>query len=516
MRHATTKSICLLLWVTASGASSPCFAEAPTALELEPCTIEMIDGTKFEAQLAAQFDMPKHLIVYSPRLAIVRIVFKQQVHALTVDGERRELHPKRALTDEEKKSVGRSRWPDETPGRGRKPLYTTEQWDAPNHLLVWANPGKSGRLEDPTNWLRDGQRLTAMSFEKPSRMADGAAFDMDTDILLPRADAPYTVKYQDRARGGLMARHVTVDDNAMLHPSVLTAAGNVWLGPHGRLRTRYTLTVKGPRHTFFYNDKPRFTAEQNNELQGGYPAANYINGIGYSVAQYSRVEKTGNASIEFLGTIQTSDDFQMPSGVAIVAPGSQLMPGKRSTQRIGQEAVLRLHSGSQFCKAENAPYYDHDLVVEGRIEAGTEAHPIKKDCLLGVSFKDRSCYGKEGPSVGPAAPGLVFRPTASVTVHTVDPATARLVIAWHGRENTWQRSRMKAESGKDYMAFPRKIEMEIHGQIAFDGVLLDDVHRGGIRLLSPELRANFKNARFGDHNEASPHEIFAPLPRRND
>jgi len=513
MRHTTTKSICLLLWVTASGVSSPCFAETPSSVELAPCTIEMIDGTKVEAQLAAQFDMPEHLIVYSPRLATVRAVFRQHVHALTIDGKRRELNPKRALTDEDKKLIGRRHWPDETPNHGRKPLYTVEQWGAPKHLLVWASPGKSGRLEDPKNWLLDGQPLTAMSFEKPSRMADSAAFGLDTDILLPAADTPYTVKYQDRARGGLMARHVTVDDNAMLQSSVLTTAGNVWLAPLGRLRTRYTITVKGQRHTFFYNDKPRFTAEQNNELQGGYPAANYVNGIGYSVAQYFRVEKTGGASIEFLGTIQTSDDFQMPAGVTIVAPSSQLMPGKRSTQRIGQEAVLRLHSGSQFCKAENATYYDQDLIVEGRVEAGTREHPITEDCRLGVSFKDRSCYGKEGPSVGRAAPGLVFRPTASVKVHTVDPATARLVIGWHGRENTWQRSRMKAESGKDYMAFPRKIEMEIHAALALDAVLLDEVHRGGIRLLRPELRADFKNVRFGDHNEASPHELFAP---RND
>ena len=121
MRHTTTKSICLLLWVTASGVSSPCFAEAPRVLELEPCTIEMIDGTKVEAQLAAQFDMPEHLIVYSPRLATVRTVFKKHVQPLTVDGKLRELNPKRVLTGDEQRSVDRRRWPDEPPGRGRRP-----------------------------------------------------------------------------------------------------------------------------------------------------------------------------------------------------------------------------------------------------------------------------------------------------------------------------------------------------------------------------------------------------------
>jgi hypothetical protein len=284
----------------------------------------------------------------------------------------------------------------------------------------------------------------------------------------------------------------------------------------GRLRVRYTITVKSNRHTFFYNDKPRFTAKQNNALDGGWPAANFVNRIGYSVAQYFRVEKVGEASVEFLGTMQTSDDFQMPSGVTIVAPDAQLMPGKRSTQRIGEHAVLRLHSGSQFCKMENATYYDNDLIVEGRIEAGTEASPITRDCLLGISFKDRSSYGKEGPSVGRAARGLVFKSTATLRVHTVDPATAKLVIRWHGRENTWQRSRMKAESGNSYMAFPRKIETEIHGRLALDAVLFDDFHRRGIRLAFPEVRKVWKNVVFGKHNEASPDELFGPLIGKNE
>jgi hypothetical protein len=293
----------------------------------------------------------------------------------------------------------------------------------------------------------------------------------------------------------------------------LTAVGNVWLPPHGRLRVRYTVAMKGGRHAFFLNDKPTFTAEKNNALQAGYPASDYVNGIGYSVAQYFRINKVGKASVEFVGTTQTSDDLQMPTGITIVAPHSQLMPGKRSTQRIGPEAVLRLHSGSQFCKMENAIYYDNDLIVEGRIEAGTSKHPITEDCLLGVSFKDRSHYGNDGPSVGRAAPGLVFKPTASVKVHTIDPARARLVIRWHGRENTWQRARMRTESGKDYMAFPRKIEIEIHGRLDLEGVFFDDVHRGGIRLAEPDLWKAWQNVTYGEGNEARPPELFAPLPK---
>jgi hypothetical protein len=486
-------------------------AAEPPALELAPCTIALVDGRTVEGRIAAQFEMGDHLVVYSPRLATVRSFLKKHVHAVTVDGKRRELNPKGALAEEEEKLLGPVTWPDEPPAEGRKPACTTETWTPPTRLLVWARPGKSGLLSEPTNWLCNGRPLPAMSFDKPARAADGGAFDVETDILLPGADRTYTVGYKERGRGGLRARHITVGHQAKLNPSILTAAGNVWLPPHGRLRVRYTIALKGDRHTFFVNDKPPFTAEQNNALQGGYPAANYVNGIGYSVAQYFRVNKAGGASVEFVGTTQTSDDFQIPSGLAVVAPGAQLMPGKRSTQRIGKDAVLRLHSGSRFCKMENATYYDHDLVVEGRIEAGTPKHPITEDCLLGISFKDRSAYGKEGPSVGRAAPGLVFMQEASVAVHTVDPAKARLVVRWHGRENTWQRSRMKAESGKNYMAFPRTIGIDIQGPLVLNAVHFDDVHRGGIRLAQPEVRQRWKHVSFGDGNAGGPDDLFAHL-----
>jgi len=309
----------------------------------------------------------------------------------------------------------------------------------------------------------------------------------------------------------MKARHITIGNNAMLHPSVLLIAGNLWVKPKGKLRARYSLNLTGDRHVFFHNDKLRFTADKNNALAGGHPAATYVNGIGYEVSQYFGVRKTKGKSVEFLGTMQTSDDFQMPSGVTIVAPNAQLMPGKRSTQQLGRAAVLRLHSGSQFCKMENATYYLSDLVVHGRIEAGTKKHPITRDCLLGISFKDRSTYGKGGGATGTAAPGLVFMPTAEVAVHTADSSKARLAIRWHGRENNWQRKRMKAESGRNYMAFPRTIDIEIRGSLALEAVLFDDVGAGGIRAADPAIHKTWKAVSFGRDNAVSPEELFAKL-----
>jgi hypothetical protein len=495
---------------------APAFARAEEQqLELEPCTIELVDGTTVEGHLAVQFDMDDHLIVYSPRMATVRSFLKEHVHVLAVGGERKQLNPRRDLTANDKELLGRVTWFSELPASGRKPAYAEQSWAPPKQLVVWAKPGESGRLEEPGNWLLNGEPLPAIRFHKEQRRADGDAFDLNTDIILPAAAAPYTVGYSKRTQGGFKARHISIGNNAKLSASILTVTGNVRIVPLGRLRVRYTIALRGDHHTFFLNDKPHFTAEQNNALQGGYPATQHINVIGYSVAQYLRVQKVGDSSVEFVGTTQTSDDFQMSSGVTIVAPGSQLMPGKRSTQRIGKDAVLRLHSGSVFCKTDNSVYYDNDLIVEGRIEAGTREHPLTEDCLLGISFKDRSHYDMDGPSVKRAAPGLVFRPSAEVEVHTDDPRNARLVIHWHERENTWQRGRMKNESGKDYMAFPRKIEIIVEGELVLNGVLFDDVHRGGIRMAHPEVRRKWRNIFFGDDNAAPEDELFAPLLKEN-
>ncbi|MBS3822170.1 MAG: hypothetical protein KGY81_10455 [Phycisphaerae bacterium] len=150
-----------MLLILAAPCLAPAAAETPE-LEIKPCTIELVDGTKVEGHLAVQFDMPDHLIVYSPRLATVRSFLKDHVHALTVDGppspeglrrtgKREKLNPKRELTDADKQLLGQVAWPAEPPAKAFKPDYTTETWAAPQQLLVWANPNQSGHEVD---WQR--------------------------------------------------------------------------------------------------------------------------------------------------------------------------------------------------------------------------------------------------------------------------------------------------------------------------------------------------------------------------
>ena len=80
-----------------------------------------------------------------------------------------------------------------------QPAYQTQTWES-GRTLIWAHPGQNGILSDPANWL----------------LADGTptqtAPDRKTDILLPAASSPYTVKGERTDQ----VRHVTVEKNGIL------------------------------------------------------------------------------------------------------------------------------------------------------------------------------------------------------------------------------------------------------------------------------------------------------------
>ncbi|MFO8011683.1 MAG: hypothetical protein R6X20_00105 [Phycisphaerae bacterium] len=112
--------------------------------------------------------------------------------------------------------------------------------------------------------------------------------------------------------------------------------GNVWVARGGFYRTRFSTRLKGDKHTFFLNDQPPLTPESDGVevVRGGYiirqehPGPGYD---GYCVAQYLRVRKSDDASVEFVGTVTSSDDFQLFKGEVIVAESSRSRsPGRRA------------------------------------------------------------------------------------------------------------------------------------------------------------------------------------------
>ncbi|MBS3734386.1 MAG: hypothetical protein KGY99_05610 [Phycisphaerae bacterium] len=476
-------------------------AEGAPTVKLAACTIELVDGTRIEGKLAVECEMDDYLVVYSPRLATLRSFMKQHVHAVTVQGKREQLNAKRALTDEEKRLIGRTDWPDAPPATGRKPAYTGETWDAPHRLLVWKNPGTTGVLHDPDNWIVVGG--TGEELWPPVETIDRRDLKVswlgpDTDILVPVAAKSYQSKYKLRPAGIIKFRHVTVEHNAKFNPSTVPQmVGNLWVARDGIYRCRYTTVMCGAKHTFFLNDQPRLTPESPGAkpVRGGF-----IIPVGkpYGMSQYLNVRKEGDASVEFSGTVVSSDDFQMKAGTAIVAEGSQLWAGTRSVQHISRGTTLRLMSGAEYGKAHTAPGSGYgfkysqgsmDIIIAGRIEAGTEAHPITEDVCFGISFKAPAGFR----DVKRRVPGAIFTPSAEVVVHTADPDEAKLVICWHRRHNAWFEGRLDG-----YKQMPEEITLGICGELMLRNVRFDDLAVGGLLLENPSIAERWDNVTFGE------------------
>jgi hypothetical protein len=515
--HLNTGTLALLAAGMIAVAAYPAgAAENTPELQLEPCSIELVNGHMIEGQLAVQAEMEDYLIVFSPRLATVRSFMKQHVHALTVDGRRKQLNPKRELTEQDRHILGRVAWPDAPGDKARQPAYATETWEPPRRLMVWAKPGKSGMLTAADNWLiieADGEITPDAQSVEDGKLKD-SWWHADTDIVVPAA----ADKYNCRRAGKFACRHVTVEHQAKFEAAALTAVnGNVWVARGGYARTRFSLRLHGEKHTFFLNDQRELTPESPGAktVRRGYIIPQEQPGPGhdgYCVAQYLRVRKDNDASVEFVGTITSSDDFQVSAGTVIVAEGSQLWPGTRSLQHIRPGTTLRLMSGAEYGKAHNAAGsgYDFkysrgamDAVINGRIEAGTADHPITENVHFGISFKAPAGFqGLKG-----RVPGAVIGPDAEIVVHTAEPEDARLVFDWHRRHNDWYEGRLDG-----YKQMPELITIAICGELMLENVKFNDLAKDGLMLEDPAIVKRWNNVTFGDRCAGDQADVITGWP----
>jgi len=521
----------LAMWAPAPAQAD----DGQTELELTPCTIELVDGRQIEGQLATQFKMDDHLIVYSPRLATVRSFLKDHVHALTVDGQREQLNPKRELTDEDEQLLGEVEWPAEPPTEGFIPAYTTETWSKPKQLLVWANPGKSGRFGGPGNWLRNGEPMAEMAthrymFEKRhGRPETDATLTPETDILVPAAGQSYQIRARGRG-SSYVARHVTAEHNANFLHGTSGIYGNLWVGQDGRFDGGGNAPFRGSKHTFLRNGLPRAGNEpitDPQELETKHLAR-----------KWELRKKDAKASMEIIGSARSGDETHVVRGRLIVAENSTVDIGARCTQTIYKNGVLELHSGSYFGKTSN--YVNTDMLVRGTVLAGTPERPLTHDCYVGLSTSDWKGRIRElilpiqgqqraGRFVGTIPSrrenndpsvhiGLTVTESGRIRVHSADPSQARIVFRWHGHhgrgsdsgtaflniENERQQKMWELIRGRVCAAFL--------GDVQLNGVVFDHFHKGGIMLAEMDMPDQWKHVTFGEHNAADPNELYAPIP----
>ncbi|MBS3821956.1 MAG: chitobiase/beta-hexosaminidase C-terminal domain-containing protein [Phycisphaerae bacterium] len=536
MRRMTTLGMALAagltMWVGAATAQA---ADGQTELQLKPCTIELVDGTTVEGQLAVQFALPDHLIVYSPRLATVRSFLKEHVHALTVNGQRKQLNPKRSLTDRDKQLLGQVDWPAEPPAEGFKPAYTTETWNKPEQLLVWAKPGKSGRFGTSGNWLCNGEPMKQMTthqymFKKRhGRPATDATLTPRTDVLFPAAAEDYQVRAHGRS-SRYVARHVTAENNARFHHNLSGLYGNLWVAQDGRFDGGGNAPFRGEKHTFIRNGLPRPGTEPITDPQKLETK--------HLARKWELRKDDPGASMQIIGSVRSGDETHVIRGRLIVSENSTVDIGARCTQTIYEDGVLELHSGSYFGKTAN--YVNTDMLVRGTVLAGTPQQPLTRDCYVGLSTSDWKGRVRElimpiqgqqraGRFVGtipsrrentepPIHIGLMVTESGKIRVHSADPAEARIVFRWHGHHGRG------SDSGTSFLNIEnerqRKMWERIRGRVCamflgdvqLNGVVFDHFHAGGIMLADMDLPKGWQHVTFGEHNAADADELVAPIP----
>jgi hypothetical protein len=443
--------------------------------------------------------MDDHLIVYSPRMATVRSFMKEHVHAVTVDGQRDQLNPKRELTDEDRTLLGGTDWPETPPAASPTPAYCTETWEKPRRLLVWANPGVENLwAENPANWLLNGRPVEKFEYtERETFVIDEASgekievralFDTETDILIPSWKEYYRIVYEsEKTNIALQCRHLTTDVNAMFRPRNLSRmAGNLWnRGGRGCMSGRKWIRFTGEKHTFIINnvDHPGLAPE---------PVGSGLSYLQTIFAHEVYFDK-GAGSVHLLGPLAAKYHMRAISGTTIVGRDAMLMYASDSPFTIHPGATVELRSNgivayrgaSWWGKEDN----DYRMVVRGTLRGGSPEFPLESDCYVGVPTFE---HPEEG-----VLPRLIFDEGATVEVHAADDPSAGMVVTNDGRDDG------------EYIA----IVVNDAAGLDLDGVLFDHVGEDGILLADMTMRERFEDASFGEHNEVEPDKLFAPIPR---
>jgi len=371
----------------------------------------------------------------------------------------------------------------------RKAAYAKQVWPK-TRVLVWAKPGTPAKDGwEAKYWLEDGKPAT-----KP--------FDTDSDLVLPGGGG-YMVslsngrKYQPSA-----FRHLTVGNGACVagHFSV---KGNIWVKAGGGVI--YLDSAVGGGNTFWRFDN----------LSGGW------NRRGNALVDHFHFKKDKEASTEFIGIFSSEDNWQFHSGIFIVAPQSELGMGNRTAAIIDTEATVVIMSGGYLTRRSNCDW-DTDLTVKGKLLAGLPERPLTSDARLGLGWKSKgSVLGTKGGgrAAGPNDYGMIIAEGGSLTVHSSDPAKARLLINCAKRDDDWGQisiiSRGHPLEGEPAIAklkeLPRLTDMVIKGEVTWGGICLDDLLLGGIQVKTKPPLTGKGAPSFGRGNAGKPDELFIDI-----
>jgi len=379
-------------------------------------------------------------------------------------------------------------WSDDA----RKAAYAKQNWPKARGM-VWAKPGVSAKDGwDVSHWLEDGKPAV-----KP--------FDENTDLILPASPkGGYDVSLTDgRKYQPARFRHLTIERGAHV-VGHFAVSWNVWIKSGGSVS--YLDSVLGTGHTFLRNDN-LIDRQQRRSL---------------SLVDHFFVRKAPGSSVKFVGLFRSEDNWQVESGMMVLAPQSEIGLGNRTPTVIGKDAAIAILSDAYLSRRTNCDW-STDLTVKGKLLGGLPERPLTSDARLGIGWKSKgSVLGTKGGgrNAGPNDYGMIVNEGGSITVTTSNPAKARLVINCSKRDDDWGQieiiSRDHPLHGDPAIAklkeLPRLTDMIIKGDVTWKGILLDDFKAGGIQVETlPDLNGN--GPAFGTGNADKPQALFTVIPK---
>ena len=372
-------------------------------------------------------------------------------------------------------------------GKGPEPAYVGEQWPE-TRVLTWANPGTSGQLSAPANWLENG---------KPAKTAP----DETTDILLPAASARYTVQ-----AGKQKVRHVDIGKNAELmgrHRGETEIWGNCWIHEGGLV---LYVSFNGDRHAFLKNEKAEFPDRKNGMKYRG-PKSKGGKENPTQLSHKLQICKFGTASIEFIGNFGVGDEIMLQHG-SLILNGELRWSGYtgKGALEIYDGGILELQSGARivpFMPVNGKAIYNIDLYRNAMLQAGSPERPLTADATVLLGFGENDKPGRTGLY---AAQGSMIR------VFSSDPSKYRLVFSSTAElpdltNAACNPMKPEADEAKGNLG----TVLQLAGDIVLDGVHFDYLSDGGLALAKTVDPKSWKNVTYGSHNAGKGSALFSKM-----
>ncbi len=396
--------------------------------------------------------------------------------------------------------------------------FLKQKWEK-KRLLIWNIHGSAEKVggrrggldgRNPANWINAATGQPAKSIP-----------DMDTDIILPDSDTPYTVNFY----GPKVSywRHVTIGRNAKIltgghRDNSIQIFGNVWVRATGEISTYGSMHFIGDRDTFLRQDWPEdgmLKKMHDERLVAPYdpkaknPWTEDGRG-GRSITVYMTHAKAPEKSTEVIGYVRAADEVGIKSGTFIVGRDSRFVSMGPAAVSVNKGAKVVLMDGSQCSHGQNQ-FVNRDWgVADGaQVTGGTPDRPLRRDAYFGVGYRNwmnlpvpelenskKNPEQQTGVKLYYGYSGYNAQIRGDLIGYPAPGSDARLVVCWQrisaGGAGSWGRG---DEAFKK--VFPKivpKIGVWIGGASRLANVRFDDLHRGGIVVPSADV-FNFKRWR---------------------